>query len=45
MVLGDCILGVIGVILLVGIIGLLIIGEIFIIKDNLKNKKRGKDNA
>lgn len=40
MVLGDCVLGAIGIILIVGIVGLFIIGEIFIIKDNLKNKKK-----
>jgi hypothetical protein len=40
MVLGDYILGAIGIILIVGIIGLLAIGEFFIIKDNWKNKKK-----
>lgn len=37
MVLGDYILGAIGIIL---IVGLLAIGEFFIIKDNWKNKKK-----
>ena len=41
MTLGDYILGAIGIILVVGIVGLLAIGEFFIIKDNWKNKKRG----
>lgn len=41
MTLGDYILGAISIILVVGIVGLLAIGEFFIIKDNWKNKKRG----
>ena len=40
MTLGDYILGAIGIILIIGIVGLLVIGEFFIIKDNWKNKKK-----
>ena len=40
MILGDYILSAIGIILIVGIIGLLAIGEFFIIKDDWKNKKK-----
>ena len=41
MILIDYILSAIGTILIIGIVGLLIVGEFFIIKDNWKNKKRG----
>ena len=40
MILIDYILSVIGTILIIGIVGLLIVGEFFIIKDNWKNKKK-----
>lgn len=41
MSLSDCILSAVGIILIVGIVGLLIVSEFFIIKD-WKNKKEIK---
>ena len=40
MILIDYILSAIGTILIIGIVGLLIVREFFIIKDNWKNKKK-----
>lgn len=40
MVLSDYILCGISIILIVGIIGLLVVGEFFILKDDWKNKKK-----
>ena len=39
----NCVAYVVGVILIIGIIGFFIIGEFFIIKDNIENKKLEKE--
>ena len=39
----NCVAYVVGAILIIGIIGFFIIGEFFIIKDNIENKKLEKE--